>query len=79
MKLGIPRNKLKEFEGERDLLSAVIDYWLRNVTEPVASISWTTIVRALKSDYVGEPGLAEKISEKYCPRVDKIKVVAISR
>ncbi len=67
IQLGIPRSKLKEFEEERDPLSAVIDYWLNeNVTKPDAPISWKTIVKALKSEYVGEPGLAEKISKKYC-------------
>ncbi len=71
IQLGIPRNKLKEFEEERDPLSAVVDYWLReNVTEPVVPVSWKSIAAALKSKYVGEPGLAELISKKYCQQDD---------
>ncbi len=69
IQLGIPRSKLKEFEEERDPLSAVVDYWLSgNVTEPVVPICWKTIVNALRSEHVGEPGLAEEISKKYCPQ-----------
>ena len=67
IQLGISRNKLLEFEKERDPLSAVIDYWLRgNVTESSALISWQSIVAVLKSKYVGETGLAEEISKEYC-------------
>ena len=70
IQLGIPRNKLEEFEGKEDPLSAVVDYWLRgNVKTP---ISWKSIVEALKSEYVGEPALAETISKKYCQ--DPVKV-----
>ena len=65
--MGIPRSKLLEFQEGRDPLSAVIDYWLRgNVTEPVVSISWESVVATLKSEYVGEPGLAEQVSRRYC-------------
>ena len=66
IQLGIPRSKLLEFEEERDPLSAVIDYWLKgNVTESVTPMSWKSIAVVLKSKYVGEPGLAEQISNKY--------------
>ncbi len=51
-----------EFKKEDDPLSAAIDYWLKNIS----SISWKTIVAAVKSDHVGETGLAETICEKYC-------------
>ena len=67
VQLGIPRSKLQEFKKDEDPLSAVVDYWLRgNVTESVTPISWATIVKVLKSKYVGEPGLAEKINKDYC-------------
>ena len=67
IQLGIPRSKLLEFKKEDDPLSAVVDYWLRgNVTESVVPISWESIVTALKSKYVGEPGLAEEITKEYC-------------
>ena len=69
IQLGIPRNKLLEFKEEHDPLSAVVDYWIRgNVTESDVPISWPSIVEALKSEYVGEPGLAEQISKKYYPK-----------
>ena len=64
VQLGIPRSKLLEFKKEDDPLSAVVDYWLKgNVKLP---ISWESIVKLLKSDYVGEPGLADEITLKYC-------------
>ena len=66
IQLGIPRNKLKELEGEDNPLSAVIDYWLRgNVRETSVPISWKSIMAALKSEHVGHPELAEQISKKY--------------
>ncbi len=75
VQLGIPRRKLLEFEEERDPLSAVVDYWLQgNVTESVSPISWKSIVAALKSDYVGEPGLAKQISKKYYYQQEDTKV-----
>ena len=56
-----------EFQQGLDPLSAVMDYWLRgNITEPAVPISWKSIVMTLKSEYVGEPGLAEHISKKHC-------------
>ncbi len=72
IQLGIPRSKLEKFKkDEDDPLSAVVDYWLQgNITESVSPISWNSIVAALKSEYVGEPGLAEKISKKYCEQED---------
>lgn len=67
IQLGIPHNKLQEFVKDVDPLSAVIDYWLKgNVTESVSPISWDTIVTALRSQYIGEHGLAEKINKAYC-------------
>ncbi len=75
VQLGIPHSKLKEFKDECDPLSAVVEYWLNgNVTDQAVPISWKTIVKALKSEYVGEPGLAEEISSKYCPQEDTTKV-----
>ena len=63
---GIPRNKLEEFEEKRDPFSAVIDYYLKgNITDPPPPISWQFIVEALKSEYVGEPGLGSQIHKKY--------------
>ena len=68
VQLGISHGKLKEFEKEVDPLSAVINYWLSdNVEDTEVPVSWKSIVAALKSSYVGETGLANKISSKYCP------------
>ena len=67
VQLGVPHRKLMEFKRGPEPLAAVIDYWLKgNVTESVVPISWKSIVDVLKSEYVGEPGLAEQISQKYC-------------
>ena len=65
VQLGASRGKLKEFEKEDDPLSAVIDYWLSGNIEGV-SVSWRSVVEALESSHVGETGLANKISKKYC-------------
>ena len=63
----LTRNKLLEFKQDPDPLSAVVDYWLKgNVTEPVVPTAWQSIVTALKSVHVGEPGLAQQIHTKYC-------------
>ena len=71
IQLGIARNKLLEFKNEHDPLSAIMDYCLRgNVAKSTAPISWDSIVAALKSDHVGEPGLAEQISKKYYHQED---------
>ena len=64
VQLGIPYHKLKEFEEERDPLVATIHYWLNGNVEGV-SISWSSIVTALKSSHVGESGLANKMKKKY--------------
>ena len=72
IQLGIPRYKLQKFTNETDPLSAVVNYWLQGgVTELVVPISWESIVAALKSEYVGEPGLAERIYSKYCSIKDQ--------
>ncbi len=70
IQLGIPRNKLLQFEhDEDDPPSAVVDYWLRG-NVPDVPISWKSIVEALKSEHVGEAGLAQKISKKYRQQED---------
>ena len=68
VQLDIPQYVLKQFEkDEDDPLSAAVDYWLKgNVTDSDLPISWKSIVDALKSEYVGERGLAESIRKKYC-------------
>lgn len=73
VQLGIPHYKLLEFKKEDDPLSATLNYWLKgNVIKPVVPISWRSIVKALQSKYVGEPGLAEQIHQKYlCPQEDQ--------
>ena len=54
-----------EFKKRDDPLAAAVDYWLRGNVEDV-SVSWKSIVVALKSSHVGETGLAKRISSKYC-------------
>lgn len=63
--LEIPYGKLMEFEKDQNPLIASINFWLRGNVEDV-SVSWRSIVKALKSESVKETGLAEIISKKYC-------------
>ena len=72
VQLGVPHHKLKEFEKEADPLSAVIDYWLSGNVEGVP-VSWRSIVAALKSNHVGETGLANRISRKYCQQFNAVQ------
>ena len=69
VQLGVSRGKLKEFEKEADPLSAVIDYLLNGNIEGVP-VSWWYVVESLKTNYVDEPGLANKMSKKYCQKQD---------
>ena len=74
VQLGIPYHMLKEFEKETDPLSAVINYWLNdNVEDAEVPVSWRSIVAALESSYVGETGLANKISRKYCKQENTVQ------
>lgn len=63
--LDIPHENLEEFSKKDDPLSAVINYFLKNITDPLVPISWETIVEVLKSEYVGEPGLGGQIHKDY--------------
>ena len=63
--LGIPQHKLMEFQKGDNPLPAIADFWLRGNVEE-AEVSWKSIATALASDFVGEPALAKKISQKYC-------------
>ena len=65
IQLGIPRSKLMKLKLEEDLLAAALDYWL-NGNVPDIPITWTSIVRALESNYVNETGCAMRIRATYC-------------
>ncbi len=65
IQLGISRSKMLLFKQKDDILSEVVDFWLRG-NVPDVPITWGSVVKALKSKQVGEPGLAKVISEKYC-------------
>ena len=65
IQLGIPRNKMMEFQQEGDLLSAAVDYWLSG-SVPDVPVTWESVVEALESKFVGEPGCASTIRTKYC-------------
>ena len=70
IQLGISLNKINEFERERDPLAAIVNFWLRGNVESVP-VSWKSIVEALKSKHVGETGLANTISKKYCQEEER--------
>ena len=75
VQLGIPYEKLMEFKNHQDPLAAAVMYWLKGNVEGIA-ISWRSIVSALKSDHVGETGLAKKIFKKYCQEKGQIVRIA---
>ena len=70
IQLGVPRNKIEEFKQQGDILPAAVDYWLSG-NVPDVPITWESVVEALESDYVGEPGCASKIRAKYFNAPDK--------
>ncbi len=76
IQLGIPKNKLDEFKNLDDPLSEVINYWLHgNVKgDPV---SWETIVKVLRTEHVGEPGLTAKIQSKFCRGIISVAILLL--
>ena len=66
IQLGIPRSKLKEFQEERDPLSAVVSFWLQGNVEESEPLTWKSIAEVLKTEHVGELALSEKIYKEYC-------------
>lgn len=65
--LNVPFHKLKEFEKDEHPLPCVINYLLTNgISEDCSPLSWQSIVEALESKSVSEPGLARSIAKKYC-------------
>ena len=65
VQLGVPHYKLMEFKSSDDPLMHLVDYWLKGNVEGV-SVSWNSIVKALRSRYVQATGLANKLEKKYC-------------
>lgn len=70
VQLGIPRAKLMEFQREDDPVAAGVDYWLNGNVENI-SLSWRSIVKALRNRHVRELTLAQKIEEKYGQQENK--------
>ena len=70
IQLGVPYHKLKEFEKEDNSLAATIDFFLKGNVEGV-SLSWDSIVTALKSSSVLEPALARRIQREYSEKERK--------
>ncbi len=65
IQLGIPKNKLDEFQNLDDPLSEVISYWLYGNVKG-DPMSWETIINAHKTEHVDELGLATIIQDKHC-------------
>ena len=56
---------MTKFKQKGNILPAAVDYWIcENV--PDVPITWESVVEALESKLVGEPGCATKIRAKYC-------------
>ncbi len=66
IQLGIPKHKLDEFNEKKEPIIEVLNYWLNKNVKGGDPVSWETIVKALRSRHVDEPGLATIIQEKYC-------------
>lgn len=68
VQLGVPYDKLQAFKSRNEtgemFLAAIVNYWLKGNSK--VPISWNSIVDALKSDFIGEVGLAKEIYMKYC-------------
>ena len=65
VQLGIPKYKLEQLKAGDSFLSGIIDYWLNGNIEG-APLTWEWLIKALRTTHVGEGGLANRISEKYC-------------
>ena len=61
--LGVPRDKLCGFKDEINPLSEVLGYWCAGNISSMP-VTWVTIVAILRE--TEEPGLANKIENKYC-------------
>ena len=78
LQLDIDESKLDEFElihqtvGRR--FSAVISYWRKGNAK---SVTWKSLLAALKSRSVSEKGLAEKLEEKYIVKSKESDVTPI--
>ncbi len=69
IQLGIGHSKMITFMKEDNPLLTTLDHWLRgNVSDNQPS--WASIITVLKSKQVGEIGLANKLSAKYCQKND---------
>jgi hypothetical protein len=64
--LGIPRYKLRKFEGSEHPFSSMIDYWVGGGCGEGVSVSWRAVVKALETDLIRENQLAKTIQAKYC-------------
>ena len=65
IQLGFSTSQLAQFKQEGNLFVSVVDCWLRgNISN--APCSWKYMVEVLKSEQVGEMGLAGTLRGKYC-------------
>ena len=71
IQLGVSHSKMKMFMKEEYCLSAAVDYWLRGNTEVI--VCWESVVAALESKQVGEPGPAGVLRAKYCGQQDGVQ------
>lgn len=69
IQLGIPYDRMQQFKQDVDILSCVINYWLKGNIRG-APITWKFLAETLQSDYVDESGIASTIITEYCQRGD---------
>ena len=69
IQLGISNSKFHEFKENGDPFIEGLDYWLKGNTD--APITWGSVVAAVESPSVEEPGLAKTLREKWIDATDR--------
>ena len=68
MELGIEYHVLQEIEKKyhdntKECMTEAVSVWLKTES---STLSWETLCKALRSELVSHPVLAEAIEKKYC-------------
>ena len=69
IQLNIPNYKLHQFEKDDDPIINSLDYWLNGNTD--VPIKWESVVAALDTPDVDEPGLAKILRVKWIETTNK--------
>ena len=69
IQLGISNSKFHEFKKDGDPFIEGLDYWLKGKTD--VPTTWESVVAAMESLSVEEPGLAKSLRERWIDTTDK--------